>query len=80
MEVRPEVAILPWQQKPDPNKFTKPDGSGRRTHTTVLKFRVKQTLLDQALFTDKVVDILMPYGIQKLIFPFFLEGILLRYD
>ena len=40
---------------------------------TVLEVRVKQTI-DQALVTDKVVDIFDAAGIQNLIFPFFLKN------
>lgn len=63
MEAAPEVAFF-QAVKARLNKFTENSDGSEEEHNDSLEVRVKQTI-DQALVTDKVVDIFDAAGIQK---------------
>ena len=62
MEAAPEVAFRAVKARL--NKFTENSAGSEEEHNDSLEVRVKQTI-DQALVTDKVVDIFDAAGIQK---------------
>ena len=72
MEAAPEVAFF-RAVKARLNKFTENSDGSEEEHNDSLEVRVKQTI-DQALVTDKVVDILTLLGYKSQIFPFFLKN------